>query len=203
MSAIPASVQRWLCILMPPISILVCCFVMVPRHKKLQQVNQEIKGAQTTIAGYLQQLQAISNLPPDPTIATMPFTKKEQSDFLRGVSTLCSRTGNRILAVHSLAAPPAAPPPPPGASPPPAAPGALPADVITIRSTIMFEGSFHSLRTFLAGLQRSRRLISLTECRVGAGSEGYPHLQTTLIVARYVDSPGAAVPEPGPAAVKS
>src|SRR5436309_1596085 len=98
MSAIPAPVQRWVAILLPPLSILICCFVMVPKQNKLRQVNKDIKATQKSIAGYLGQLKAISTLPAEPTIATMPMTKQEQTAFLRGLSFLCNRTGNKILS---------------------------------------------------------------------------------------------------------
>lgn len=188
---IPATAQRWIAILLPPFSLLVCCAVMVPRHNKLKVVEKDIRVTQAGIQDYLNKLEAIRSLPKDPRIATLPMTKQEQSDFLRGLSTVCNRTGNRLLNVASLAAM-IPPPPPPGAPPPPAPPpGSLPADVIEVKSTIVFEGNFASLRAFLAGLQRSTRLISLTDCRIGPGQGGFPNLQTTLSVSRYVDLPPA------------
>lgn len=194
MTNLPAPVQRWLTILLPPLSILVCCFVMVPRQNKLQAIKRETVACRASIEEYLNKLQAISNLPPEPKIATLPLTKQEQSDFLRGLSRLCTRTGNRLIAISALAPPPPAPPPPPGS--PPAqnaqAAGELPPGVIEIKSTIRFEGSFRSLRAFLAGIHRSARLVSLAECRVLLGQGGYPNLETQLTVARYVDSPESA-----------
>ena len=96
-------------------------------------------------------------------------------------------------------APPPPPPPPPGTAAPvvPGEPG-LPPDVQAIKSTIVFEGSFQSLRRFLAGLHNSRRLVSLVECRIGPGVGGYPVIDTTLTVTRYVDPPGAAALAPPP-----
>jgi len=187
-------VQRWLTILMPPLVILICCIVMVPRQNKLRQISKDIRAAQGEIQVYLAQLEAISNLPPDPKIASLPMTEQEQSDFLRGLSMLCNRTGNRMMSIASLAPKPPPPPPPPGSPKPPPTPDALPPDVTAIDSTIIFEGGFSSLRAFLAGLQQSRRLISMTDCQITMGEGGYPNLQTTLTVTRYVDTPGASNP---------
>src|SRR6266567_4562259 len=111
MKFLPPTVQRWLVILLPPLSILVCCMVIVPRHNKLNEVNKNIKSAQAGIAMYLAQLKAISDLPPDPTVATLPLSKQEQTDFLRNLSALCNHTGNKMISVGSLAAPPPSPPP--------------------------------------------------------------------------------------------
>lgn len=194
MKSLPAPVQRWLTILMPPLVILICCIVMVPRQNRLRQINQDIRATQAEIQKYLRQLEAISSLPPDPKIASLPFTRQEQSDFLRGLSTLCNRTGNRMLSVAALAPKPPPPPPPPGAPKPPPTPDTLPEDVIAIDSTIVFEGSFTSLRSFLRGLQRSQRLISMTDCRISTGEGGYPNLQTSLTVTRYVDKPETTAP---------
>lgn len=201
LNIIPAPVQRWITILLPPVSLLVCCWVMVPRQNKLRDLRQQIKTADAGIRDYTEKLRAISSLPPDARIASLTMTKQEQSDFLRGFSGLCYRTGNRILSVSSLAAPAAAPPPPPGSpAPPPPPAGALPSDVVAIRSTIIFEGSFTSLRAFLYGLQQSRRLISMSECRIGLGQGGYPNLATSLTITRYVDAvPTTATPQASPA----
>lgn len=196
MHQLPAAVQRWLAILLPPLALLICCFVMVPRQNKLREVNKEIQANQGQVQEYLQKLEAISTLPADPRIASLPATKQEQSDFLRGLSELCRRTGNRMSSVTSLAAPPAAPPPPPGAPAPAPVAGALPPDVVEIKSTVIFEGSFLTTRSFLRGLQRSQRLISMSDCRLNPGQGGYPVLQTTLTVTRYVDAPSAAPPPP-------
>lgn len=193
MRALPAPVQRWLAILLPPLALLVCCFVMVPRHKKMQQLQADIKATQASIADYQNKLRAIANLPKDPRVATLPMTKQEQSDFLRDLSGMCGRNGNKLLTIGSLA-PTIPAPPPPGAPPPP--PGALPADVLEVKSTMTFEGDFTSLRKFLATLQDFPRLISLTDCRIGPGHDGYPMLMTTLTVSRYVDLPKPAAPAP-------
>jgi hypothetical protein len=203
LNVIPAPVQKWLTLLLPPFAILICCLVMVPRQNKLRDTKKETRNVQADIQKYLTQLQAISTLPPSPKIASLPMTKKEQSDFLRGLSTLCTRSGNRILTVTSLAAPPPPPPPPPGTpapAPPTLKPGEvpLPPDVVAINSTIVFEGSFQSIRAFLGGLQRAQRMISLTDCRIGPGTGGFPILQTSLTVTRYVDAPPAGLPSSAP-----
>ena len=193
MRYIPPAVQRWLTVLLPPLALLTCCFVMVPRHNRMRQAEKDITATLASIQDYLGKLRAISDLPRDPRVASLPATKLEQTDFLRGLSTLCSRTGNRLLTVNALSAPPPAPPPPPGSPPPPApTQGALPSDVLEIKSTIMFEGGFQSLRAFLAILQQSNRLVSLSDCRIGPGPGGFPNLQTTLSVSRYVDVPQTA-----------
>ena len=75
----------------------------------------------------------------------------------------------------------------------------LPADVLPIKSMVVFEGSFQSLQKFLNGLHFSRRLIALADCRIGAGEGGFPTIQTTLSITRYVDLPPSAVPAPPPA----
>jgi hypothetical protein len=145
---------------------------------------------------YLDKLEAIRGLPADPRVATLPMTKEEQSNFLRGLARVCTQAGNKIMSVTALAAAPTPPPPPPGSSPAAPAPGApalLPGDVTEIKSTIVFEGTFLSLRDFLAGLQRSRRLISLADCRIGAAQAGFPIVQTSLSIVRYVDNPAGAV----------
>ncbi len=189
------TLHRWLTILLPPIALLTCCFVMVPRHNKMRQAAKSITEAQAGIKDYLVKLKAISDLPRDPRVASLPATKQEQTDFLRGLSALCSRTGNRLLTVNALSAPPAAPAAAVGSPVPPPVEGALPPDVLEIKSTIIFEGNFRSLRAFLATVQQSYRLVSLSDCRIGPGQDGFPILQTTLSVSRYVDVPPAsAVP---------
>jgi hypothetical protein len=194
MTNLPAPVYKWLTLLLPPLSILICCLVMVPRQNKLQTIRRETVACRASIEDYLNKLQAISNLPPDPKIATLPMTKQEQSDFLRGLSRLCTQTGNRLIAISALAPPPPSPPPPPGSPPPQNTQGVaeLPPGVTEIKSTIRFEGSFKSLRAFLIGVQRSARLVSLADCRVLLGQGGYPNLETQLTVARYVDTPETA-----------
>src|SRR5579872_2907168 len=102
MKNLPAPVQRWLTLLLPPFALLVCCVVMVPRHKKMRQIEREIRTVQAGIQDYRVKLAAISDLPTDPRVATLPMTREEQSDFLRGLSELCSRTGNRLLSANSL-----------------------------------------------------------------------------------------------------
>jgi len=114
----------------------------------------------------LTKLKAISTLPEEPKVATLPFTKQEQSDFLRGLTNLCQRSGNRFVSVTSLAAPPPPKAPPAGAASPPPDPDALPSDVTEIKSTITFEGNYQTLRAFLGGVQRSQRLVSLSDCHV-------------------------------------
>jgi hypothetical protein len=197
---LPPALHRWITILLPPIALLTCCFVMVPRHNRMREAEKSIITTQASIQDYLSKLKAISDLPKDPRIASLPATKQEQTDFLRGLSIACSRTGNRLLNVNALSAPPPAPPPPAGSpAPPPPAEGGLPADVQEIRSTVIFEGNFRSLRAFLATLQGSSRLVSLSDCRIGPGQGGFPNLMTTLNVSRYVDVPQAPAPPPAPA----
>ena len=197
---LPPALHRWITILLPPLALLTCCFVMVPRHNRMREAEKSIIATQASIQDYLGKLKAISDLPKDPRIASLPATKQEQTDFLRGLSMVCSRTGNRLLNVNALSAPPPAPPPPAGSPPPPPpAEGGLPADVQEIRSTVIFEGNFRSLRAFLATLQRSSRLVSLSDCRIGPGPGGFPNLMTTLNVSRYVDVPQAPAPPPAPA----
>lgn len=195
MKVLPPVVQRWLVILLPPLSILVCCMVIVPRHNKLNEVNRNIKSAQAGVAMYLAQLKAISDLPPDPTVATLPLSKPEQTDFLRNLAQLCNHTGNKMISVGSLAAQPAGPPPAAGSTAAQVAQanGGLPLDVTAIKSSMVFEGNFNSLKAFLGELRAQRRLVSLNECRVTPGEGGYPKLRTTVTVTRYVDSP---VPAP-------
>jgi len=174
-----------------------------------EQVVPDKQGHQngkSQVENYLRQLKAISDLPPDPMIASLPMNKQEQSDFLRGLSTLCSRTGNRIMSIQSLAA---VPPPPTAAQQPNSAPqnnvqpgaaaGDIPADIVPIKSTIAFEGDFNGLRAFLGGLERSRRLISMSECRIGNGHPSFPILHTTLTITRYVDAPPGSVATPASA----
>lgn len=187
---LPPVVQRWLTILLPPLALLTLCTVMVPRHNRMRKSEKDIKSTQASIQDYLVKLKAISELPKDPRVASLAATKQEQTDFLRGLSTLCLHTGNRLLTVNALSAPPPTPAPQAG-NPPPAgsASGTLPADVLEIKSTVIFEGSFRSLRLLLGSLQQSNRLVSLTDCRVGPGPGGFPNLQTTLGVSRYVDVP--------------
>lgn len=195
---------RWLAILLPPISVLTFCLVMMPRLNKLEQVRQELRTTRNNINDLAVKIRAISNLPLDPKVASMPSTKQEQTDFLRGLTNLCYRTGNSIINVSSLSAPvqvPAAAVNTPAAAPDPALPGALPPDVIEIKSSILFEGSFTTVRGFLAGLQNSRRLISLSDCRVGPGTDGYPSLQMNLTISRYVDKVPVTLSAPAPASI--
>ncbi len=206
LQSLPASVQRLLIFMLPPISLLICCVVLIPRHNRVREVNAEIAKTRQSIQTYITQLNAIKDLPPSPKIATLPMNEQEQSDFLRGINALCSRTNNRMISISSLAAPKLNNPPPPPAEgssgQKPAAPKdptALPPDVIEIKTTLIFEGSFHSLRSFLFGLQRSQRLISLSDCRIGLGEGGYPNLQTALTIVRFVDAPNApGAPKPAP-----
>src|SRR5437763_6480000 len=149
MRSLPPAVQRALVILLPPLSILVCCMVIVPRHNKLGETEKSIKDTQAGVRMYLAQLKAISDLPPDPTIASLPASKQEQSDFLRGLTQLCAQTGNKMVHINSLAAGPIAPPPAAGSSAAPAPATTLPVDVLPIKSTVGFEGSFQSLQKFL------------------------------------------------------
>jgi hypothetical protein len=191
MKYLPPVIQRWMVILLPPLSILVCCMVIVPRHQKLKEVNKNIKTAQEGVAKYLAELKAISDLPPDPTIATLPQSKPEQTDFLRNLSQLCNHTGNKMISVGSLAAQPPAPAQQAGSANTNKAPlnGGLPVDVTAIKSTMVFEGTFPSLKAILSELKGQRRLVSLNECRVSPGEGGYPKLRTSVTLTRYVDTP--------------
>src|SRR5689334_17830282 len=158
MSRLPAAVQRWMAILMPPFFLLIALFVMVPRHKKLRQLERDIKVTDSQIQDYLAKLKAISDLPKDPHVATLAMTKQEQSDFLRDLTHMCSQTGNRLINVSSLAAAPPPATPPPGAPGTVTSPTTLPTDVVEIKSNFVFEGSFESLRAFLAAVHESQRL---------------------------------------------
>ena len=174
------------------LAIAICCFVLIPRQKKLRSIESDIRTTAVLQRQYLDKLEAIRGLPADPRVATLPMTKEEQSNFLRGLSHVCTQAGNRIVSVTALAAAPPMPAPPPGTAAPAVGAAMLPADVTEIKSTITFEGTFLSLRDFLAGLQRSRRLISLADCRIGAAQAGFPIVQTSLSIVRYVDNPAAA-----------
>ncbi len=199
MKALPASVQRWAIILLPPICLLVACWVVVPRQNKLRATHKNIQAADKEMAHYTAQLEVIRALPPKPTVATMPLTNPEQSNFLRALSQLCFKTGNRILGIDSLATKDMTMGPTPiGSSAPKNAQiaGAMPPEITPIKSTIKFEGDFQSLREFLQSLQRSRRLISLTECRIGSAEGGFPNLMTSLTITRYVDTPPHLIPKP-------
>jgi hypothetical protein len=208
LQSLPASVQRLLIFILPPLSLFICCLVLIPRHNRVREVNDDIAKTRASIQNYITQLNSIKDLPPSPKIATLPMNEQEQSDFLRGINTLCSRTNNRMLSITSLAAPKQnnMPPPPPPAGggnaqkkAPAKDPTVLPPDVIEIKTTLIFEGSFQSLRSFLFGLQRSQRLISLSDCRIGIGEGGYPNLQTALTIVRFVDTPNApGAPKPAP-----
>lgn len=203
MGSLPVPVQKWLMILLPPICIAICCFVVIPKQKKLRKIEEETRATAVQQKQYLEKLAAISDLPKDPRVATLPMTKEEQSNFLRGLSQLCTQSGNKIISVAALAAAPPAPAPPPGTTAPAPAAGALPPEVVEIKSTIMFEGNFVSLREFLGGLQQSRRLISLADCRIGPAQTGYPVVQTSLSIVRYVDNPALAAPAAQPAPPKT
>ncbi len=199
MPNLPAPVVKWMTILLPPIALLICCAVMVPRQNKLRETRKDVRLTHTQVEKYLTQLGNIKKLPKDSQIATLPMGEAEQSDFLRTLTGLCMKTGNSIVSVSSLAAPPPPQQPKPGNGPtvkPPA--DALPDDIIEIRSTIVFEGGFTQLRSFLAGLQRWPRLIALSDCNVTVGKDGYPYLQSKVSVARYVDAPPGWIPVPAP-----
>lgn len=198
MSNLSPKAQKWLMFILPPLSLLVCSMVMVPRQNHLRKLGKEIRDTDKQIAVYLQKREAIKGLPPDPKIATLPMNREEQSNFLRGLAEVCTRTQNTIMSVASLA--------------PPTldqylsslkssksgtkdkkkkdeAPGALPPGVLEVKSIITFEGTYTSLRAFLAALKNTRRMIALTDCRITIGKDGYPKLLTSVTVARYVDAP--------------
>ena len=100
MRALPASVQRWVAIILPPLCIAVCCFVMIPRHNRLRDTERQIVVAKAGVQDYLVKLRAISDLPPDPKIASLPLNKPEQSAFLRD---LAARVGREDQFQSSLA----------------------------------------------------------------------------------------------------
>ena len=197
MSNLSPKVQRWLMFIMPPLSLLVCCIVMVPRQNHLRQLGKDIRETDKQIAIYLEKREAIKGLPPDPKIATLPMNREEQSNFLRGLAEVCTHTQNTIMTVASLA--------PPTLDQYVAslkssksgsknkkkdeAVGALPPGVLEVKSVITFEGTYTSLRAFLAALKESRRMIALTDCKITIGKDGYPRLLTSVTVARYVDAP--------------
>ncbi|HSV72672.1 MAG TPA: hypothetical protein VLH79_02820 [Chthonomonadales bacterium] len=200
MGSLPAPVQRWLTILLPPVVLIVSCLVMVPRNVRLRDAHKDIAANRVEIKAYLTKLAAIEGQPSDPKVATLPYTRQEQSDFLRGLNTLSNQTGNRMVSVASLA-----PPPQParkasakrdekdakkkGAD-------ELPEGVVAIPSTVVFEGDFRGLRAFLGGLQHSQRLISLDACRIEPLEDAAPMLRTTLSIVRYVDAPGGGTEAP-------
>ena len=62
MQSIPASFQRWAALLLPPLALLACCAVMVPKQKKLREVNKDIVTTQGQVRAYLAQLQQIAEL---------------------------------------------------------------------------------------------------------------------------------------------
>lgn len=201
MKSMPASVQRWAIILLPPISLLVACWVVVPRQNKLSATRKNIQAADKEMVHYTRQLEVIRSLPPKPTVATLPMTNPEQSNFLRALAQLCSTTGNRIVAVDSLAPRTIGMGPVPIGTAAPKAqqnPYGLAPEITPIKSTIKFEGDFEGLRHFLKALQKSRRLISLTECKIGSGEGGFPYLMTSLTITRFVDTPAHLIPKPSP-----
>jgi hypothetical protein len=204
MKALPASVQRWAIILLPPICLLVACWVVVPRQNKLRDTKKNIESAQKEMAHYVTQLEVIRALPPKPTVATLPMTNPEQSNFLRALTQLCYKTGNKILALDSLA-PRQAPkgPTPIGTAAPKKVDTGFPPEITPIKSTIRFEGDFQSLRQFLKALEKSRRLISLTECKIGSADGGFPNLLTSLTITRFVDTPPHLLPKPAAAPNKT
>ena len=202
MKALPASVQRWAILLLPPICLLVACWIVVPRQNKLRETKKNIEAAEKEMQHYVAQLEVIRALPPKPTVATLAMTNTEQSNFLRALSQLCYKTGNKILSLDSLAPQQISQGPVPvGTSAPkgPKSEGGLPPEITPIKSTIKFEGNFQSLREFLKVVQGSRRLISLTECRVGSAEGGFPNLLTSLTITRYVDTPPHLLPKPAAA----
>jgi hypothetical protein len=203
MGSLPAPVQRWLTILLPPVVLIVCCLVMVPRNIRLRNTNRDIATSRAEIKSYLAKLAAIEGLPKDPKIATLPYTRQEQSDFLRGLNTLCNQTGNRMISVASLAP---APEPAKKAGADDSDKKAkkkkkkgvdeLPEGVVAITSAVVFEGEFRGLRAFLSGLQNSQRLISLDSCRIEPLKDAPKMLRTTLSIVRYVDAPGVGAEGP-------
>ena len=194
MGALPAPIQRLLTFLVPVAALCVCAAVVLPRQARLRETDRQIAATRVEIRRYIAQIESIRNLPPDPMIASLPETKQEQTTFLRGVTALCARTGNHITSVQSLA--PSEPPKDaPNAKKTPS-PDDLPADVTAIKSTITFVGDFRSLQKFLGGLTHTRRLISLTDCRVECSERCYPKLTTTVSLTRYVDNGAAAATAP-------
>src|SRR5258708_31503517 len=109
MRFLPPVLQRWMVILLPPLSILVCCMVIMPRHNKLNEVNKNIKTAQAGQAMYVAQLKDIIELPPDPTIATIPMSKPEQTAFLLLLSLVGNHTRKEMVPVAAPGHLPAAP----------------------------------------------------------------------------------------------
>src|SRR5579862_3509064 len=103
LNSVPAPAQRWISILLPPAALLITCVVILPRHRKVQDLEKQIKTVQVQIKDYQDKLRVIMSLPKDPRIATLPLTKQEQSDFLRDLSAMCSQSGNRLLTIGSLA----------------------------------------------------------------------------------------------------
>ena len=193
MKIIPPSVLRWLAILMPPVSILALVLIVYPRVEQLHHIHLATGKTDRQIQSFIEQIKAIDNLPPNPKIASLPLSKQEQSDFLRGLSMMCSQTGNRLISLSCIAPPL---PPPPTAQKNTGATATntqkkslLPPDVTEIKSVIVFEGSFNSIRAFLTDLDNSRRLISLSDCRLIPGDSGYPTIQMSLGICRYVDTP--------------
>jgi hypothetical protein len=189
MNGLPPKLHRWLVIILPPLSLAVCMMVMLPRQSRLRKIESEQKATIENTARYRRQVAEIKAMPLYPRIATMPLTKQEQSDFLRGLTSLCARTGNRLLNISSLSAPMQTASAPSGGTPPPADPDALPPDATEIKTTIVFEGTFDAMRSFMAGIKRSVRLVSLSHAAVTTSNQGHPILLTTLTVARYVDTP--------------
>ena len=62
MQSVPGWVQKWTVICMPPLALLICCMVMVPKQNKLRDVNKEIRATEASLAAYIKQLKAISDL---------------------------------------------------------------------------------------------------------------------------------------------
>lgn len=193
MKNISPSVLRWLAILMPPVSILALVLIVYPRLEQLHNIHLETGKTDRQIQAFIDQIKAIDNLPPNPKIASLPMSKQEQSDFLRGLAAMCSQTGNRLTSLSCIAPPLPQPTTTQQNNAPnnakPVKKSLLPSDVTEIKSVIVFEGSFNSIRAFLTDLDNSRRLISLSDCRLMPGDSGYPTIQMTLGICRYVDSP--------------
>jgi hypothetical protein len=195
---LPSGIQRWAIVLLPPVAFGLTAGLIIPKKNKLRQVNAEESQVRNSVRTYREQIEALNKMPMYPRVASLQMSRQEQSAFLRGLAKLCTDTGNRIVSMTSLA-PPAAPPPAPAGSPkPPTKPDAetLPPNIVEIKSTIVFEGTFDSMRSFLSGIKRSIRLVALSGCRITPGFEGYPNLQVSLSVMRYVDAPPAAATPP-------
>ncbi len=187
---------HYVAILSPIVSVLCAGGLAFFEFRRLQEFQSEVSVTQKKIAIINQALKDYQLAPPSKQVPTAERGPHEQSMFLDSLRLMAINSHVQITRIANTEAPPPAPPPPPSTDPnTPTPPAKFPPGVGPVTSAIEVTGNQFNVRRFMYGVQRSPRLMNLSDMKWVR--ETWPNTHLLFTLTRYVGPP----PSPGASGV--